>query len=140
MGGWIQPGPAEKDQARREGRQTAGQVGADPRGASRYDDNVSGVQLPSWRIAEDRGGQVSLRGEDLAFAINELHRGATLVQSGAQGQGQVGVPVDFQRAKLDRGVFLGGAQKQSEQPLLQQPTRSVGILAGMNQDDELPGR
>jgi len=82
---------------------------------------------------------VSLRGEDLAFAMNELHRGAALVQSGAQGQGQVGVPADFQRAKLDCGVFLGGTQEQSEQPLRQQPTKSVGILACMNQDDEFPG-
>src|SRR3990170_1056002 len=54
MGGWIQPGPAEKDKARREGHQTAGQVGADPRAASRYNDHVSGVQLLRWRIAEDR--------------------------------------------------------------------------------------
>jgi len=66
--------------------------------------------------------------------MNELHCGATLVQRGAQGQGQVGVPVYFQRAKLDRGVFLGGAQEQSEQPLRQQSTKSVEFLACMNQD------
>src|ERR1039457_2013546 len=116
MGVWIKLGPAKKDQARREGHQTAGQVGADPRGASRHDYNVSGIQLQTWQIAEHRRGQVPLRGKGLAFAMNEFHRGAALVQSGAQGHEQVGVPVDFQRAKLDRGYSWAALRNSPSSP------------------------
>ena len=54
--------------------------------------------------------------------MNDLHHGASPVQSTAQRNAKVGISVDFQRAKLDRWVFLRCAQKQPEHPFRQQPT------------------
>ncbi len=83
------------------------------------------------------GARPCLDVKSSAFAMNESIGGRTFVKSGSQGQTQVGVPVDFQRAKLDRG-HPWRRQEQPEQPL-KQSTQSVGILAAMNQDDEFPG-
>jgi len=72
--------------------------------------------------------------------MNGFHNGASSVQSTAQRTAKVGVIVDFQGAKLDRWVFLRRAQKKSEHPFRQQLTVSFGILPGMDQHHELPGR
>jgi hypothetical protein len=72
--------------------------------------------------------------------MNDLHHGASSVQSTAQRNAKVGIPVDFQCAKLDRWVFLRRAQKKSEHPFRQQLTESFGILPGMDQRHEFLGR
>ncbi len=72
--------------------------------------------------------------------MHHLHHGVAPVQSPAEGGAQVGIRVDCQGAKLDRWVFLGGAQKQSEHPLRRQPTESFGIFPGMDQHDEFLSR
>ena len=128
--------PPQKDQAGPEGRQAAGQVGGDSRRAPGHDDHVSRAQVKTCRTIEDRRGDPPLRSEDPAIPMHHLHHGVAPVQSPAEGGAQVGIRVDCQGAKLDRWVFLGGAQKQSEHPLRRQPTESFGIFPGMDQHDE----
>ncbi len=92
--------------------------------------------MQTCRTIEDRRGDAPLRSEDPAIPMNHLHHGVASVQSPVEGGAQVGIWVDCQGAKLDRWVFLGGAQKQSEHPLHYQPTESFGIFPGMDQHDE----
>jgi len=80
-----------------------------------------------------------LRGEEPSLSMHEFNHGAPSVQRPTYGNAQVGVPVDFQCAKLDRRVFLRRTQEQSEQSLRRQPTERVGILAAMDQHDEFAG-
>ena len=111
-------------------------MGADPRRAPGHDYHVSRAQIQTCRTIEDRRGDAPLRSEDLAIPMNHLHHGVASVQSPAKAQRKVGIRVDCQGAKLDRWMFLGGAQKQSEHPLRHQPTESFGIFPGMDQHDE----
>ena len=68
--------------------------------------------------------------------MNELHHGASPVQSTAQRNAKVGIALDFHGAKLDRRVFLRCAQKQPEHPFRQQAAVCFGILPGMDQHHE----